>query len=242
MGKVYIGTSGYNYKHWKEIFYPLGVPQREWLTYFAQQFDTIEINATFYRHFSRLVFEKWRISTPEGFVFSIKGPRLITHVRRLHNVEDELKRFFESVTGLEKKLAVILWQFPYSFYNTELNKKRLDEFIRLLPSDTAYALEMRHNSWFKDEFFDYLNKNRISFVANDTTAFPTIQKVTGPVAYIRFHGPGRLYASGYGEKQLRFWAEKIGEYRKNRVVYCYFNNDAEGYALKNALDLRKLIV
>ncbi len=237
MGNWYIGTSGYNYKHWRDVFYPKGVAETKWLTYYAQRYNTVEINATFYRYFARTVFERWRDITPNDFRFTLKGPRVITHVKRLHETEEELTRFLDSIQDLRAKLSLLLWQFPPSFkYDTYDYKEKLTEFMARLPQDIKHVFEFRHKSWFNDEFYALLNQHGIGFVINDSSRWAAAEVITGDVVYIRFHGPTRLYASSYDQAALTAWAEKIKQWLTHYDVYIYFNNDIGGYAIENSVE------
>lgn len=240
MGKIYIGTSGYNYHHWKNVFYPVGTPQREWLLYYSQHFNSIEINATFYRDFEAKVFAKWYATTDNNFSFAIKGPRLITHLKRLVNVEDNLKNFINHALHLQKKLSCVLWQYPASFVNSANNFHKLKNFLLILPSDAKNVFEFRHESWFSGKVYDLLNKYNAGLVINNSLYFPQQEIITGNLVYIRFHGPQELYASEYRVKELENWANKILIWQKKYDIFCYFNNDMGGYAVKNALELKKL--
>lgn len=250
--QIYIGTSGYNYRDWREKFYPKDVPQSQWLSYFSTNFNTVEINATFYRSFPLSVFDKWNKSTPEDFKFTIKGSRLITHIKRLKDVEEETNKFFESSGKLDKKLAIVLWQFPASF-NLLKDKNnviaKIKNFLSLLSKQSLTRLknaqnvfEFRHESLFVKEIFDLFDTYKAGFVVNDTPAFASAERVTGKIVYIRFHGPGKLYSTSYSDKELEIWAGKIKEYLKSYDVYCYFNNDVGGFAVENAKKLRELVV
>jgi len=241
MRKLFIGTSGYNYADWVRVFYPRALSKKEWLSFYSQHFNTVEINATFYHSFKRNVFENWYKQTPLNFSFSIKGSRYITHIKRIKNVQNEVENFFESVQGLKEKLSVILWQFPSSFRLTDEIGERLSKFLIDLPKNTRHAFEFRHSSWFNDDIYQLLDKNKTGFVINETKAFSVAEKVTSDFAYIRFHGPQSLYSSLYSDEELKVWAEKIRGYLKTHDVYCYFNNDVSGFAVKNALFLKKLL-
>lgn len=240
MNSIYIGTSGYNYKHWKERFYPKNIPAKEWMEYYSGHFNTVEINATFYGHFKKNVFENWASRTPDDFVFTLKGPKFITHVKRLVDPKESLNYFIDEAIGLGKKLSLILWQFPPSFKNTSENYERLEGFLSLLPKINQ-ALEFRHKSWFDDKVFNLMNRKWTGFVINGSGRFPAHEITTGNVAYVRFHGPTRLYASEYNMEQLKAWAKKIREFARSRDVYCYFNNDNNAYAIKNAKELLELL-
>ena len=203
MGRWYIGTSGYSYKHWRELFYPKGVAQKKWLTFYAERYNTVEINATFYRYFAQTVFARWCDTTPEDFRFTLKGPRVITHVKRLHDTDDDLKRFLDSIQDLRSKLSLLLWQFPPSFkYDTEDYKDKFVQFMEHLPYDIKHVVEFRHKSWFNDDTYALLNHHGIGFVINDSSRWAAAEVITGDVVYIRFHGPTRLYASSYDTEAL----------------------------------------
>jgi uncharacterized protein YecE (DUF72 family) len=239
MGTCWIGTSGYTYDDWKEIFYPRRLPQKKWLAHYAQHYDTVEINATFYRYFPQTVFARWRDETPENFRFTLKGPRDITHVKKLDDIDDELKRFMDSIQDLCSKVALLLWQFPPSFQYSA--KEKLVEFMQRLPAGMKHVFEFRHKSWFKDDVYDLLNRHHAGFVMNDSSRFPATEMITGDVVYIRFHGPVQLYASLYDTEALTRWAGKIKTWLQQYDVYVYFNNDYGGRALQNSVELRNLI-
>lgn len=232
MHNLFIGTFGYNYRDWKEVFYPEKLSVKYWLEYYSRYFHTVEINATFYHNFERKVYENWFQKTPKDFCFTIKGSRFITHIKRLKNVQEEIILFFDNMSGLKDKLNAVLWQFPASFHNNEENYLRLVQMLEILP-EVRNAFEFRHQSWFNENIYNLLNKFQTSFVINDTGAFPTKEKVTGEFTYIRFHGPTSLYSS----EELKVWAKKIKIYLKRYDVYCYFNNDTHGYAVENAKEL-----
>lgn len=239
---LFIGTSGYNYKDWKERFYPTDIPQKKWLSYYAKYFNTVEINATFYRQFPNTVFGKWHDETPANFSFSIKGSRFITHIKRLNDISKPLKIFFDSAFSLKEKLSIVLWQFPASFKNNEENLRRLTKFLSFPPKKIRQTFEFRHNSWFTEKIYNLLNKKNAGFVNNDTNAFPTKKVITGDFVYIRFHGPSYLYSSSYSNSELKDWAKKIKKYSKKYDVYCYFNNDFSTHAIRNAQELIELTV
>jgi uncharacterized protein YecE (DUF72 family) len=242
MTQFFIGTSGFNYKDWREIFYPKGLAEKNWLAFYSQHYRTVEVNATFYRHFPRSVLEKWRNTTPDEFCFTLKGPRTITHYKQLQDIQVELDNFFESAAGLEDKLSVVLWQFPGSFRYSEETKIELDRFIEQLPHHCRQAFEFRHKGWFNDDLYSLLNRHNAGFVINDSSRFPAQESVTGNFVYLRFHGPDRLYASSYSTSQLADWAHKIHTYMKQVDVYAYFNNDFDGRAIRNADELKALVI
>lgn len=241
MGELFIGTSGYAYKQWRGVFYPKELPQDEWLAFYSKHFSTVEINATFYGSFSRETFAKWREDAGKDFAFTLKGSRYITHMKRLRDAKPSVERFFAPAAGLGSSLSCVCWQFPRNFQRKDETLARLETFLSLLPRDVRQAFEFRHDSWFDTSAFALLNRHHAGFVINDSPHFPSSEHVTGDFAYIRFHGPGKLYASSYTEAELRAWATKIGRYLRTGDVYGYFNNDAAAYAVKNAKELRSLV-
>lgn len=238
---IYIGTSGYTYRDWKGKFYPIDLPQKEWLSYYSKNFQTVEINATFYGSFTKEQIKRWADVTPPEFLFSIKGSRFITHVKRLIGIEEEVMRFFDQLVPLGEKLSCILWQLPGNFRYSGENRERLDSFLDFLPKNVRQCVEFRDSSWFVPETWQLLNERNTGFVMSDTSEFATIEKITGDFAYIRFHGPSKLYASKYSLESLKEWAEKIKKWNKQHDVYCYFNNDYFAYAIENGNSLMGLL-
>ncbi len=245
MSSIHIGTSGYNYRDWKGKFYPPTLPARDWLSFYAQTFDTVEINASFYGHVEREDYRRWYAQTGPNFRFAIKGHRYITQMKKLRDVESAVYQFLDAVMGLEEKLSVVLWQFPHNFTLTNAHageyKQRLRNFLALLPRGVRQAFEFRDLSWFTDEIRDLLDQHHASLVISDSPKFPLREMPGSDFAYVRFHGPAALYASRYSDEQLQQWADQIRKYGRERNVYAYFNNDLSGYAIQNARDLRQLL-
>jgi len=246
MAKVFVGTSGYNYRHWwNDVFYPRTLPQKGWLEFYSQFFDTVELNVTFYRLPNRKTFEGWYQRTPGHFLFSIKGSRFITHIKRLRDCKEPLEVFLDRAQGLKDKLSVILWQLPPKF---KLNFERAKEFCGLLgdistSKPVRQAFEFRDRSWFCPEVYGLLEEHNFSLCVAHSSVLPYVERATAQFVYIRFHGGESLYDSNYSEGELRDWSKRIGEWlRKGLDVYSYFNNDAYGFAVKNALALRELLV
>jgi uncharacterized protein YecE (DUF72 family) len=244
MQKLFLGTSGYNYREWKEKFYPPEIPQREWLSFYAKHFDTVEINNSFYVAVKKETYEKWYVQTPDNFQFVIKGHRYISQLKKLHEVEEATEKFFTAAGGLQSKLSAVLWQFPANFVfagHEEEYFARLRSFLIMLPHRYRYAFEFRHASWFVPEVNELLKKYNACLVIAQSAKFPEIMIVNGTFAYIRFHGPGALYSSGYSDTALKIWTVKIKELLKAMDVYVYFNNDAGGYALQNIYTLQNFL-
>ncbi|MBN2297542.1 MAG: DUF72 domain-containing protein [Deltaproteobacteria bacterium] len=237
MPSLYIGTSGWNYDHWKENFYPPVYPKRSWLEYYTGIFNSVEVNATFYRHMKPETFERWRIASPEGFVWAVKASRFITHVKRLQHAGQSLEMFLDSAKALGDKLGVILFQLPPSL---TFNHTVLEEFCTLLPKGYRYSIEARHTSWTGKEALAVLEKNNIAWCISDTAGrYPYLETLTADFTYIRLHGSTALYASDYSGDELAMWTEKIRQW--NRDAYIYFDNDFMGYAPKNAMRLKELV-
>ena len=234
-GIVRVGISGWTYAPWRGNFYPSGLLQSDELSYASRQVDTIEINGTFYGLQRPDAFARWYDETPQRFVFAVKGPRFITHIRRLREIETPLANFFASgVLRLEEKLGPVLWQFPPSF---RFDAERLDHFLALLPRDTEaaaalaegrsewlaerswaktahrralrHAIEIRHQSFLDPAFVALLRRHRVALVFADSVAWPYAEDVTADFAYLRLHGSEELYVSGYEDEALDHWAARI---------------------------------
>ncbi len=235
--KFFIGCSGWNYKHWRELFYPKDLPQSRWLQYYASVFDTVEINATFYRQFNATTYSNWYHKVPEGFCYSIKMSKYVTHIKRLLNTDDEVTKFLTSASLLKEKSGVILIQLPPSL---KFDAALLDDFCKLLPGNYRFAIEARHSSWLGDSSFDLLKRYNIAWCISDTAGrYPYFEAVTADFIYIRLHGSTTLYASDYSDSELEQWAYKILTWAK--TTFCYFDNDYNAYAVYNAMKLKKLL-
>jgi uncharacterized protein YecE (DUF72 family) len=238
--QAYIGTSGWNYKSWRDCFYR-GTPQKQWLRFCAERFTAIEVNGTFYRLQEKSTFKKWREQTPENFPFAIKGHRYVTHNKKLLDAEEPLIRCRESASPLGKRLAAVVWQLP-AFLKKDI--ERLEKFLRDLRhwKSTRHAIEFRHKSWFDDEVADRLRRHAIAVCMSDAPDWRMWEEVTTDVVYIRLHGHTRKYASSYSKPALRKWATRIQRWlQENRDVHVYFDNDAEGAAPRNALALLEIL-
>ena len=244
-GEVYIGTSGWIYPHWGSgVFYPAGMKQSEWLNYYTRHFNTVEVNNSFYRLPERHTFEAWRKSTPDSFRFAVKGSRFITHMKKLNTPEVSAAKFLKNVAGLGEKLAVVLFQLP-PFW--KVNLKRLEDFLDYMATQTHLprvrtALEIRNPTWNSPEVFEILRRYNIALVFADWPDLDVEEPVTADFVYVRRHGPTWLYSSDYSPEQLRELAARIsGWLRQGKDVFVYFNNDAGGFAVKNALELKALL-
>lgn len=239
-GRVFIGTSGWNYDSWKDAFYK-GTPKKDWLGFCAARFTAIEVNATFYRLQSRETFRRWRAETPRDFRFAIKGNRFLTHNKKLADPVTAIRLERERAAGLGDKLAAVVWQLPPNFHK---NIERLKSFVRALKrwNRPRHAIEFRHESWFDKEVADCLHAHDIAVCQSDAADWPLWDAVTTDLMYVRLHGHEATYASGYSETQLREWAGKIRRWRRERRdVHVYFDNDAFGHAPFNARRLIELL-
>lgn len=256
MGKLFIGTSGWVYWDWQGIFYPEDLSSKDYnppttrLKYFSQHFKTTEINYSFYHLPRPMTYQNWYNQTPGDFLFSVKASRFITHIKRLKGVKRAWKTFLENALNLKEKLGLILFQFPPSFQATDENIKRLESFLKLIRADSLdirvdsrlrFALEFRHKNWCDKKIYNLLKRYNSAWVIADSPHYPKEEVVTADFIYIRMHGSKVLFASKYTKKELSFLAQKIKKWLKQGLdVYCYFNNDAYGYAIENAKELLKL--
>jgi uncharacterized protein YecE (DUF72 family) len=279
---LHIGISGWTYPPWRGVFYPRKLAHRLELEFASHEFDSIEINGSFYSLQRPSSYQRWYADTPPGFVFSVKGARFITHMKKLRDVETPLANFFASgVLCLQEKLGPILWQFPPNF---GWNRDRFSEFFELLPRDTGAAaklarkhndklkadawtkagtvrpirhcVEIRHTSFMVPEFFDLLREHNIAFVFADTAGkWPYAEDLTADFVYCRLHGAEQLYVSGYSDKEIEWWGNRIEHWRKGRQsrdaklvserkakagrrdIFVYFDNDAKVHAPFNAKSL-----
>jgi len=237
--KVFVGTSGWAYSSFKGWLYPENSKSRDWLKIYSEKFNTVEVNVTFYRRPRKSTFEKWYNETPSDFVFSLKAPRVITHLKRLKGVEEELKTFLQDIKPLKEKAKVLLFQLPPSF---KYDREVLEKFFSKLPSNYLRVLEIRHASFHNEEFVDLLRKYQICLCFSDCgKRYPSWFEVkTTDYLYIRMHGREQLYVSNYTQSELEELAEKVKSY-KPAEVYVYFDNTAKGYAVPNALSFKSLL-
>ncbi len=242
---IFIGTSGYNYPHWwGGVFYPSSLPQRKWLEFYSDYFDTVELNVSFYRLPKKETFKSWFKRTPRGFSFAVKGSRFITHIKRLKDCREPLSLFLEHASFLKWKLGCLLWQLPPRF---KFQKERLEEFCVLLSTlphskILRHAFEFRDESWFCSEAFKILEEFNFAFCIAHGSGLPFMEKITSSFIYLRLHGGEILYGSNYSDKELKLWAKKINDWTKSgKDIFVYFNNDAYGFAVKNALTLKKMV-
>jgi uncharacterized protein YecE (DUF72 family) len=239
MRPVRIGCSGWNYNHWRNgVFYPPRLPPREWLEYYARHFDTVEVNATFYRLPRREVVANWVRGSPPGFVFAVKASRYLTHLKRLLDLGGGLRNFYDRIEPLVRspKLGPVLWQLPGNFHRDD---ERLASALARLPQG-RHCFEFRHESWFVPEVYELLRANGVALVIGDhpQRRFQS-HELTADWTFIRFHSGSRGLRGNYSESELEDWAQRLREWRKRVEVFAYFNNDWEGFAVKNGLRLKE---
>ncbi|HYD36049.1 MAG TPA: DUF72 domain-containing protein [Allosphingosinicella sp.] len=238
-GTVRIGCSGWVYRHWRERFYPAGLPQRLWFAHYSATFATVELNTSFYHLPRPESFAKWRDQAPPDFRYAVKASRFITHMKKLRDCGEPLETFLGRTRLLGPALGPILYQLPPSL---PLDLDRLDAFVALLPGDLTHVFEFRHKSWFADEALALLDERGVSFCAHDMRGLISPRRAAGPIAYVRFHGGTGKYVGRYSDETLLGWADWIvAEARAGRDIWCYFNNDIGGHAVDDALTLRAMV-
>lgn len=232
---ILLGTSGWQYKDWRGVLYPTGVPQNQWLATYAAGFGTVENNNAFYRLPARELFERWRDMTPGGFVMAVKASRYLTHIKRLADPEEPVERLMRSANGLGKHLGPVLLQLPPTL---KVDTERLDRCLRAFPGDVRVAVEPRHDSWWIDEVRDLLTERRAALCWADRIGRPVtpLWRTAGWV-YVRFHEGAATPWPSYGDQALRSWAGRIPA---DETAYVYFNNDPGGAAVRNAIRFAEL--
>jgi uncharacterized protein YecE (DUF72 family) len=240
---VRIGCSGWNYAAWRNgVFYPPRLPAARWLELYAERFDTVEVNSTFYRLPRRDAVARWVDQTPPGFVFSVKASRYLTHVKWLRDLGPGLDRFLERVEPLldSSKLGPLLWQLPPTFHRDD---ERLAEALARLPRRLRHCVEFRHPSWFVAETYAVLREHGVALAIGDRPEVNDFQphELTADWTFIRFHAGTRGRRGNYSEAELGEWAARLRRWRRTHEVFAYFNNDWEGFAPRNAARLKELL-
>jgi uncharacterized protein YecE (DUF72 family) len=233
-----IGTSGWNYRHWRERFYPADLPVKKWFEHYRQVFDTVEINNTFYRLPKEKTFDRWREQAPRDFLYAVKASRYLTHIKKLKDPAEPLQLFLKRARQLGGHLGPILYQLPPRW---KRDVGRLEDFCALLPKDLTHVVEFRERDWLVDETYEVLERHGVCLCIHDLLERHP-RRITGRCVYIRFHGAGQLYGGSYPVDELRRWAEWLRETTaQGRHAYAYFNNDAEAHAVRDAITLRNLL-
>ncbi|HUR22155.1 MAG TPA: DUF72 domain-containing protein [Vicinamibacterales bacterium] len=233
-----VGCSGWQYKHWRGDFYPDGLAAARWLEHYARQFDTVEINNSFYRLPAAHSFETWRERVPAGFAYAVKASRYITHMKKLKDPAAPLDLLFSRVTHLKEALGPVLYQLPPRW---PLNFERLTEFLRALPRGFTHVVEFRDPTWYVEPVFEALRAHGVSLCIHDMGGSETGLRMVGPAVYLRFHGPQR-YRGRYSPERLAATAAWCLDRLSEGVpVYAYFNNDIGGHAPRDAVRFRELL-
>ena len=231
-----VGCSGWQYKHWKGNFYPDGVPQSRWLEYYAERFDTVEVNNSFYRLPDEGVFGSWRDRAPRGFLFAVKASRFLTHMKKLKDPEEPVERLFSRARELRAKLGPVLYQLPKQMPK---NIDRLAAFLHVLPPRLKHTIEFRHPSWYDADVMQLLQRRNVALCLHDMPGSASPRSITAPFIYVRFHGATGRYDGAYGRDTLEEWAQWLAS--TGRPAYVYFNNDIGGHAPRDAVTLRSVL-
>jgi len=233
-----IGCSGWQYKHWRDNFYPDRLPQSRWFDYYATQFDTVEINNTFYRLPEKTTFAAWEKRAPRGFLYAVKASRYLTHMKKLKEPAEPLHRLFARAQPLGRTFGPVLYQLPP---NWQVDIPRLTAFLRRLPRRRQHAIEFRDPSWYCAEVYALLTRFGVALCLHDMAGSATGRMAIGPFVYVRFHGPQK-YNGRYDDRVIAEWGAWIaGQMRDGRPAFAYFNNDIGGHAPRDAIRLRTAI-
>ena len=239
-GKCYIGTSGWKYKHWKGTFYPEGLKDKDEFDYYTQRFNTVEINNSFYHLPAAATFENWNLKSPRSFTYAVKVSRYITHLKKLKIEPNSIDLFLSRVAHLKDKEGPLLFQLPP---NWRLNIERFRAFLATLPKKHRYVFEFREPSWYNDEVYEEMTKSNSAFCIYELAGHQSPLVATADFVYVRLHGPGaNKYQGSYSKRQLNTWAKRCRKWsEEGKDVYLYFDNDEQGYAAHNALELKNIL-
>ena len=232
-----MGTSGWHYAHWKGRFYPADVRAADRLSYYAEHFDIVELNNTFYRLPTETAVLRWKEASPPDFHFAVKGSRYLTHMKKLKDPSLGLERFFSRVDLLGSKLGPVLFQLPPHW---EVDENRLHVFLEGLPRGNRYAFEFRDPSWNTKSVYKLLARFQAAYCIFDLAGFQSPLELTTDFTYLRLHGPGRRYEGSYDDSTLRSWAKRLREWDLT-AAYVFFDNDQAAYAPRNAIRLQSLL-
>jgi uncharacterized protein YecE (DUF72 family) len=236
---VYIGTSGWHYEHWREVFYPKKTANKDFFAHYKTVFNTVEINNTFYRLPEKETLEKWRVEAPRGFIFSVKASRYITHMKKLKEPEASVETFFERIESLGEAQGPILFQLPPRW---NVNVSRLEAFLSALPPNFQYAFEFRDARWFTGAVYQTLHDHNAALCLYAMGDYTSPKEVTADFVYVRLHGPEGEYGGSYSKAELSGWAGAFSTWsRGGRTIYCYFDNDESGFAAADASTLKNML-
>jgi uncharacterized protein YecE (DUF72 family) len=236
-GRIHVGTSGWNYDHWKGTFYPEDGTDRDLLGLYAERLDTVEVNSTFYQLPSERTVEQWVDTVPDDFVFAVKASRYITHMKKLKDPEQAIRKFFDRIAAFGEKLGPVLFQLPPKW---RVNPERLAAFLEALPDGRRCAFEFRDRSWYTKKIYDLLRAHGAAFCIYELAGHRSPREVIGDVVYVRLHGPEGAYQGSYSRQALSGWAGAFSQWSRKSDVYCYFDNDDRGHAPRDASSLRSI--
>ena len=232
-----MGCSGFYYNHWRGRFYPEKLPKTRWLNYYTQYFNTLEVNNTFYRYPSQKLLEGWFSKTPDDFTFAVKANRIITHLHKFKETHQYTATFYKLAHLLREKLLCVLFQLPPMVHK---NMDLLQTIANQLDPSVMNVLEFRHESWWNQEVYDFMDKHGIVFCSVSASELPETLVRTGQTVYVRFHGKNGWYQHNYPDEELAEWARRIKQDNAPKVL-CYFNNDFNANAPRNCLTLKELL-
>ena len=236
---VRIGCSGWIYQHWRGLFYPQGLPQKRWFAHHAGEFDTVEINNSFYRLPKPETFAAWCDQAPDGFRYAVKAHRYVTGAKKLKDCEEPVANIMASIRKLGATLGPVLYQLPPRF---GLNLERLERFLEIIPKDVINIFEFRDKSWYDDQVFAALERAGAGFCSHDMSGSKSPRLALGPAAYVRFHGGEGKYWGRYSNECLLDWTDwLLRQARQGREVWAYFNNDVEAHAVHDACTLQAMV-
>ncbi len=240
MPQIRIGTSGWHYKQWIGRYYPEDIKPAAMLEYYLRDFDSVELNNTFYHLPKESSLDTWRKAVPANFIFAVKGSRFLTHMIKLKDAERGIANFMSRAQRLGRRLGPILWQLPPKW---NVNAERLEDFLSKLPRGIRYAFELRNPTWMTDRVYEILRKYNAAFCIYELAGYQSPMELTAKWTYIRLHGPTQFkYQGSYSDAQLERWAQRIEDWSARlTAVYVYFDNDDSAYAVNNALTLKRLV-
>lgn len=233
---LHIGTSGWHYQHWRRRFYPDELKTAEWLRYYSEIFNCVEVNTSFYRLLQPSVIKDWVCETPANFQFAVKASRMLTHMKKLRDCEEALDKFLSSLEGFGDKLGPLLFQLPPHW---QFHQQRLEGFLEILPKGYHYSFEFRDPSWHNEAIYSILSVNNVAFCQYDLNGFQSPSQTTSDIVYVRLHGPENAYTGSYSTASLRAWSRRLLRWRgEGKSCYLFFDNDQNAHAANNARLLR----
>ena len=239
IGTARVGCSGWQYKHWRNEFYPPDLPASRWFDYYASVFDTVEINNTFYRLPDESTFAAWAVRAPKGFLYAVKASRFLTHMKKLKDPDEPLHRLFSRMRPLGRHRGPLLYQLPPGW---KVDLRRLEQFLQRLPRRVRHVTDFRDPSWYRPDTLELLSRYGVALCLHDMRGSATPRERVGPFVYVRFHGAAGTYSGSYSDRRLTDWADWLHGQRISGVdIYAYFNNDIGGHAPRNAVTLRRLL-